>query len=88
MRAALLLTAAVVVANARPTWRADRVRLPALPASPTAAKNSTRARAPHPCTPTLAISISYDNTEVIQEMAARARAQHRHLNAHTKIHTT
>ena len=74
MRAALLLAATVVVANARPTWRADRAIMPASAISPTVTKNTARARASQPYTPTLANSNLYAHTGVSQEMAARARA--------------
>ena len=46
MRAALLLAATAVTANARPIWRADRAMMPALAASPADAKDTARARTP------------------------------------------
>ena len=81
MRAALLLAATVVVANARPTWRADHAIMPASAISPTVTKNTARARASQPYTPTLANSNLYAHTGVSQEMAARARARHRRAPA-------
>ena len=54
MRAALLLAATAVTANARPIWRADRAMMPALAASPADAKDTARARTPQTYTPTLA----------------------------------
>ena len=73
MRAALLLAATAVTANARPIWRADRAVMPALAASPADAKNTARARAPQTYTPALANPTPDVPPERVQESVERAR---------------
>ena len=81
MRAALLLAATAVTANARPIWRADRAMMPALAASPADAKDTARARTPQTYTPTLANPTPDVPPERVQESVERARTLQRHAPA-------
>ena len=78
MRAALLLLATTVVANARSSWRSDSATLPAMATSLGCPKNPARARTPHTCTPTLAAQLADVPPESFHDPAAHARAAHRH----------
>ena len=81
MRAALLLAATTVVANAGSSWRSDGAMPPPMAISPRFPKSPARVRAPNLCTPTLAAPAVCAPAEGTQQNAARARATHRHATA-------
>ena len=60
MRAALFLAAALVVANARSKWRADRAMLPAPATLPGYPANHTQKHNPEQCSHTLAAQMTFE----------------------------
>ena len=64
MRAALFLATALVVANARSKWRADRAMLPAPATLPGYPANHTQTHNPEQCTHTLAAQMAVYLNEV------------------------
>ena len=76
MRAAHILATALVVANARSKWRADRAMLPALATLPRYPTNHTQTHTPQQCTHTLAAQIAVWPDAAASRNKPHTRAQH------------
>ena len=86
MRAAHILATALVVANARPKWRADRALLPALATSPGYPANHTQKHNPEQYTHTLAAQMAVWPAGCFTQQATHARTAH-HRAAATSLVT-
>ena len=86
MRAALFLATALVVANARPTWRADRAMLPAPATLPGYPANHTQTHNTEQCTHTLAAQMAAWPAGCFTQQATHARTAH-HRAAATSLNT-
>ena len=78
MRAAHILATALVVANARPKWRADRAMLPALATLPRYPTNHTQTHNPQQHTHALASQIAEWPAGCPTQHATHARKAHHH----------
>ena len=78
MRAAHILATALVVANARPKWRADRAMLPALATLPRYPTNHTQTHTPQQHTHALASQIAEWPAGCPTQHATHARKAHHH----------
>ena len=86
MRAAHILATALVVANARPKWRADRAMLPALATLPRYPTNHTQTHTPQQHTHALASQIAEWPAGCPTQHATHARKT-RHHAATTSLST-
>ena len=86
MRAAHILATALVVANARPKWRADRAMLPALATLPGYPTNHTQPHTPQQHAHALASQMAEWPAGCLTQHATRARKAH-HRAATTSLIT-
>ena len=86
MRAALFLATALVVANARSNWRADRAILPAPATLPGYPANHTQKHNPEQCSHTLAAQMAVWPAGCFTQQATHARTAH-HRAAATSLIT-
>ena len=86
MRAAHILATALVVANARPKWRADRAMLPALATLPRYPTNHTQPHTPQQHAHALASQMAEWPDGCLTQHATQARNAH-HRAATTSLST-
>ena len=86
MRAAHILATALVVANARSKWRADRAMLPALATLPRYPTNHTQTHTPQQHTHALASQMAEWPADCPTQHATHARKAHHHA-ATTSLNT-
>ena len=81
MRAAHILATALVVANARSKWRADRATLPALATLPRCPTSHTQTHTPQQHAHALASQMADWPDDCLTQQATHARKAHHHAAA-------